>query len=234
MACRNTLPPSAHPPSNSTPYSKGVRYFHTSALYPELHGAMDTMKAGHKAKKHIIVRPSRHHLGLHELYTYHFPTRWSEACVANRELIKLAQRQAHTIERNHSYAALEWRIRFLHQYYSLPAWNKSMTDVPVEKRRYPHFYSYVFTTIYHALKSAQTQLQAQAASQAQTQANTKVNLQSPMSNLQSETPSFEPIYPSRHYIDLLPTEDEDLAIKKGIFCANRLKKVRNFAFFCAK
>ncbi len=165
----------AHP-SKATPYSKEVRYFHTSELYTELHGVMNTRKAGRKAKKHIIVRPSRHHLGLHELYTYHFPTHWSAACVANRELIKLAQRQAHTIERDHSRAALEWWIRFLHQYYSLPAWNKSMTDVPVEKRRYPHFYSYVFTTIYYALKSAQAQANDQIADV-----------------------SFEPIYTSNYH-----------------------------------
>jgi len=119
--------------------------------------AMDMNADGRKYKKRIIVRPSRHRLGLHELYTYHFPKTWSKACVANRELIKTAQRRAHAIERDHSLAALEWRVRFLHQLYSLPVWYKDMKDVPVNQRRYPHFYAYVFATIYYSLRTSAQQ-----------------------------------------------------------------------------
>ena len=106
------------PPSGLTPCSKGVRYFVPVEGIELLKCAMDTIKEGQKYKKRIVVRPSRHHKGLHELYTYHFPKHWSEACVANRELMAEARRQAHAIERDRTRAGLEWRIRFLKNYYN--------------------------------------------------------------------------------------------------------------------
>ncbi len=143
-----SLPPSA------TPHARTVRFLTFCEGIDTVHKAMDMNADGRKHKKRIIVRPSRHRPGLHELYTYHFPKTWSAACVANRQLIKTAQRMAHAIERDHSLQALEWRVRFLHQLYTLPVWYKDMTDVPVSQRRYPHFYSYVFATIYHSLRAA--------------------------------------------------------------------------------
>ena len=46
----------AHP-SKATPYSKEVRYFYTSELYTELHGVMNTRKAGRKAKNTSSFAP---------------------------------------------------------------------------------------------------------------------------------------------------------------------------------
>ena len=66
---------------------------------------MDEEKEGQKYKKRIVVRPSRFRDGLFELYTYHFPKQWSAACVANREMIKEAQRRAHALEKD------AWRPR---------------------------------------------------------------------------------------------------------------------------
>ena len=132
-------------PSGSAPHAKGVRYFYISTTGIEaLWGAFDAVKKGQQRKKRIVVRPSRHYPGLHELYTYHFPKQWSKACQANRELIKTAQRLAHAIEKDHSYAALEWRIRHI-QYLLNP--------VPGQKT-YAHFYPFVYVTIYQSLRAA--------------------------------------------------------------------------------
>ena len=60
-------------PPQRTPHSKGVRYLTVVEGIDAIHQAMDAQKDGRKRRKRIIVRPSRHHLGLHELYTYHFP-----------------------------------------------------------------------------------------------------------------------------------------------------------------
>ena len=124
--------------------ARGTKYFTTCSFITSIRGALDTVKSGQKRRARIVVRPSRHHLGLHELYTYHFPTHWSDACQANRELIKLAQRQAHDIESDHSSASLEWRTRFLAQ----------LINPEPDKKQYPHFYSFVYTTIYSALRAA--------------------------------------------------------------------------------
>ena len=132
-------------PSGSAPHAKGVRYFYISTPGIEaIWGAIDTVKKGQQRKKRIVVRPSRRYPGLHELYTYHFPKQWSKACQANRELIKTAQRLAHAIEKDHSYAALEWRIRHI-QYLLNP--------VPGQKS-YAHFYPFVYVTIYQSLRAA--------------------------------------------------------------------------------
>ena len=99
-------------------------------------GAMDMVKEGQARKKRIIVRPSRFRSGLFELYTYHFPKHWSAACVANRELIKEAQRQAHALEHAHTREALEWRTRFLSHYFrvftkAVPSPNPASNPTPV-------------------------------------------------------------------------------------------------------
>ena len=73
-------------PAVSTPPARGVHYFQPITSVEFLWGAMDKLKLGRKRRKHIIVRRYPH-LGnrLLQLYTYHFPTHWSEACVANCE-----------------------------------------------------------------------------------------------------------------------------------------------------
>ena len=143
-----SLPPSA------TPHVPTVRYLTFCEGINTVRQAIGSYADGRRLRKRIVVRPSRHRQGLHELYTYHFPKTWSAACVTNRQLIKTAQQIAHSIERDHSLQALEWRVRFLQQLYTLPVWYKDMQDVPVAQRRYPHFYSYVFTTVYYSLRAA--------------------------------------------------------------------------------
>ncbi|MBR7155193.1 MAG: hypothetical protein IKD12_07870 [Paludibacteraceae bacterium] len=102
---------------SATPSTKGVRYFTTVEGVQTLRGAMDLISEGRKCHKRIVVRPSRHRKGLHELYTYHIPKTWSQACKDNRALMHEARLRAHAIERDHSLAALEWRVQHLANYY---------------------------------------------------------------------------------------------------------------------
>ncbi|MBQ6791449.1 MAG: hypothetical protein IJP76_08430 [Paludibacteraceae bacterium] len=168
-------------PSGSAPHAKGVRYFYISTPGIEaLWGAFDAVKKGQQRKKRIVVRPSRRYPGLHELYTYHFPKQWSKACQANRELIKTAQRLAHAIEKDHSYAALEWRIRHIQHL---------LNQVPGQKS-YAHFYPFVYVTIYQSLRAASQSTQP-AASQVAKQAASLSS--SPAPSVSSEYVSFVPI-----------------------------------------
>lgn len=138
-------------PSDASPHTKGVRYFRSCIGIEGLWGAMNTQKEGAQRRKHIIVRPSRFRPGLFELYTYHFPKHWSAACVANRELIKMAQRQAHALERDHSMEALEWRVRFLMHYFRV---FKGHQQPEPGLKPYSRFYQYTYVSIYRALQSA--------------------------------------------------------------------------------
>ena len=115
---------------------------------------MDLEKEGRARRKHIIVRPSRFRDGLFELYTYHFPKHWSAACVANRELIKEAQRQAHALEHDHSIEALEWRVRFFNHYFRV---FKGGAKPEPGMKPYSRFYQYTYVAIYRQLKAAQQQ-----------------------------------------------------------------------------
>ena len=199
-------------PSGSAPHAKGVRYFYISTTGIEaLWGAIDTVKQGQKCKKRIVVRPSRRYPGLHELYTYHFPKQWSEACQANRELIKTAQTLAHAIEKDHSYAALEWRIRHIQHL---------LNPVPGQKT-YSHFYHFVYNSIYQSLRTASQATQPAASQAAQpnihpltkpaSDPSIELNIQqaqhviplssSPSPSVSSEYVSFVPITsrPSKHH-----------------------------------
>ena len=138
-------------PPNSTPHTKGVRYFTLCEGINYIRGAMDDLALGSKRRKHIIVRPSRFRPGLHELYTYHFPTHWSAACVANRELIKQAQRQAHALEHDYSFEGLEWRLRFFKHYFHVFRMHE---DPAPGLKRYSRFYQYTYVCIYRALQEA--------------------------------------------------------------------------------
>ena len=102
-------------PAVSTRPARGVRYFRPITDVDFFWGAMDNLKVGRKRRKHIIVRRMPR-LGnrLLQLYTYHFPTHWSAACVANRELIKTAQRIAHALEHDTS------RVLPIHLRFHLP------------------------------------------------------------------------------------------------------------------
>ena len=136
---------------NSTPRARGVRYFVPITLYEAYWGAMNSVKAGRRYKKHIVVRRMPYAQGLLQLYTYHFPKTWSAACVANRELIKQAQRQAHALEHAHTREALEWRLRFFNHYFSVV---KGGAAPEPGLKPYSRFYQYTYVSIYRQLQAA--------------------------------------------------------------------------------
>ncbi len=138
-------------PANSAPRARGVRYFVPITLYEAFWGAMNSVKAGRRYKKHIVVRRMPYAHGLLQLYTYHFPKTWSAACVANRELIKQAQRQAHALEHAHTAEALEWRLRFFNHYFTVI---KGGAKPEPGMKRYARFYQYTYVSIYRQLQSA--------------------------------------------------------------------------------
>ena len=142
-------------PAVSTPPARGVRYYRPVRTFQFFWGAMNDLKKGRKRRKHIIVRRYPH-MGnrLLQLYTYHFPTHWSEACVANRELIKIAQRQAHALEHDYSPVGIEWRIRFFKHYFNVV--KNGATPEPGLKR-YTRFYQYTYVAIYREFKAARQQ-----------------------------------------------------------------------------
>ena len=139
------------PSDVSALHSRGVRYFVPVEGINAFWGAMNTVKEGRHYRKHIIVRRAPEHNGLLQLYTYHFPTHWSAACVANRELIKEAQRQAHALEHDHSIEALEWRVRFFNHYFTV---FKGGAKPEPGLKPYSRFYQYTYVAIYRKLKEA--------------------------------------------------------------------------------
>ena len=134
-------------PPDVTPSSKGVRYFTTVDGIKILRGAMDLIREGRKYHKRIVVRPSRHHKGYHELYTYHIPKAWSKACQDNRALLHEARLQAHAIERDHSLAALEWRVQHLANYYNPKDGIKP----------YARLFHYVYFVLQRDMRAAKTE-----------------------------------------------------------------------------
>ena len=136
---------------NSTPRARGVRYFVPIVCYKYYWGAMNSVKEGRRYKKHIVVRRMPYAQGLLQLYTYHFPKTWSAACVANRALIKQAQRQAHALEHAHTREALEWRLRFFNHYFSVV---KGGAAPEPGLKRYSRFYQYTYVAIYRQLQAA--------------------------------------------------------------------------------
>ena len=149
-------------PAVSTPPARGVRYFRPITDIEFFWGAMDDLKKGRKRRKHIIVRRMPR-LGnrLLQLYTYHFPTHWSDACIANRELIKIAQRQAHALEHDYTPVGVEWRIRFFKHYFAVVR-NGAAPEPGL--KRYTRFYQYTYVAIYRELQSARQQALSAAQS----------------------------------------------------------------------
>ena len=141
----------------SASHARGVRYFETVENFKFFMGAMNTVKEGRHYKKHIIVRQYARNRKVLQLYTYHFPTRWSEACVANREIIKEAQRRAHALEHDRSYEAIEWHIRFLKHYFRV---FRGGAQPEPGLKRYSRFYQYTYVVIYRQLKAEQAALLA--------------------------------------------------------------------------
>ena len=138
-------------PAGSTPHARGVKYFRAVTGVDMLWGAMDEEKEGRRYKKRIIVRRARYRDGLFELYTYHFPKVWSAGCVANRELIKEAQRRAHALEKDYSFVGIEWRIRFFQHYFKVYKGGEKPEE---GMKAYSRFYQYVYVAIYRELKEA--------------------------------------------------------------------------------
>ena len=141
---------------------RGVRYFVTNEKCKFFCGKMNTFKEGRHFKKNIIVRRYRRKPAFLQLYTYHFPKTWSAACVANRELIKCAQKMAHALEHDHSLAGIEWRIRFFKHYYRV---FKGGAQPEPGLKPYSRFYQYTYVCIYRDLKSAAQKAQQPAESQ---------------------------------------------------------------------
>ena len=149
-------------PAISKVHARGVRYLYPIDGINYYCGMMNSHKQGQKYRKHIIVRRVPRFGGLHQLYTYHFPKTWSAACVANRELIKTAQKLAHALEHDYSPEGIEWRLRFFHHYFHVV---KGGAKPEPGLKPYTRFYQYVYVCIYRDLKSAVTA--AQEASLAQ-------------------------------------------------------------------
>ena len=168
-------------PKDSTPCSKGVQYFVPKKGIDWIKGAMDTIKEGQKYKKRIVVRPSRHRKGLHELYVYHFPTHWSAGSEANRALMAVARREAHAIERDHTRAGLEWRIRFIAHHYNPEPGIKP----------YKRIFHFAYAVLQNELRSASCQASA-------------INIQTSAINIQTSEVSCHPTAE----VSLHPTAEE--------------------------
>ncbi len=138
-------------PAVSKVRARGVRYLYPIDGINYYCGMMNSHKQGQKYRKHIIVRRVPRFGGLHQLYTYHFPKTWSAACVANRELIKTAQKLAHALEHDYSPEGIEWRLRFFHHYFHVV---KGGAKPEPGLKPYTRFYQYVYVSIYRDLKSA--------------------------------------------------------------------------------
>ena len=115
-------------------------------------GAMDSCRTG-QAKRERLV--SRYRNGeTHQV----FPMKmhegpWSEGATANRELIKLAQREAHTIER----AAKHPEEASAELIAKASLWQKRFAEYKSTKRpgdkQYATLYTYTYTHLYRELKA---------------------------------------------------------------------------------
>ena len=151
-------------PAVSKVRARGVRYLYPIDGINYYCGMMNSHKQGQKYRKHIIVRRVPRFGGLHQLYTYHFPKTWSAACIANRELIKTAQKLAHALEHDYSPEGIEWRLRFFHHYFHVV---KGGAKPEPGLKPYTRFYQYVYVSIYRDLKSAAQQAAETATIDAQ-------------------------------------------------------------------
>ena len=177
-------------PPDVTPSSKGVRYFTTVDGIQTIRGAMDLIREGRKYHKRIVVRPSRHRKGYHELYTYHIPKAWSQACQDNRALLHEARLQAHAIERDHSLEALEWRVQHLANYYNPKDGIKP----------YARLFHYVYFVLQRDMRATKTESSTvQNETTAPTSSSSAQNVRAAVSS--PTEVSFEPIVtiPFGHY-----------------------------------
>ena len=185
------------PPSEiSTLRTRGVRYFVPVVAIRHFSGTMNAAKDGRKYRKHIIVRRYPRQSQVLQLYTYHFPKTWSAACVANRELIKTAQKLAHALEHDYSPEGIEWRLRFFHHYFHVV---KGGAKPEPGLKPYTRFYQYVYVSIYRDLKSAAQQAVETATIDAQQPTAEQSLLSAPCVSAESPSPitiSLSPLSPS--------------------------------------
>ena len=173
-------------PAVSKVRARGVRYLYPIDGIDYYCGMMNSHKKGQKYRKHIIVRRVPRFGGLQQFYTYHFPKTWSAACIANRELIKTAQKLAHALEHDYSPEGIEWRLRFFHHYFHVV---KGGAKPEPGLKPYTRFYQYVYVSIYRDLKSAAQEASVQEVSLAEQPTISEPSLPTP------EDISFVPIDP---------------------------------------
>ena len=192
----------------SASHRRGVCYLEFTLGIDMYYGIMNSRKEGRHYNKHIIVRRAPRWGGkLHQLYTYHFPKTWSAACVANRELIKTAQKIAHALEHDYSLASLEWRIRFFRHYFRV---FKGGAAPEPGMKAYSRFYQYTFVAIYRELKAAQ-------------QPSTEPSLTSAESSqFAAEQPSLSSAEPATLAEDLSFVPIDNTAISRS-FAANGIR-----------
>ena len=175
------------PPTEvSASHRRGVRYLEFVPAIKMYCGKMNTFKEGQRYNKHIIARRVPRCGGnLYQLYTYHFPTHWSDACIENRELIKHAQRQAHALEHDYSPEALEWRLRFFTHYFRVV---RGGAEPEPGMKRYSRFYQYTYVAIYRELQAARKAAQ-----------ESEINIDDISANDISFEPVIRPLYTRRSY-----------------------------------
>ena len=180
-------------PAISKVHARGVRYLYPIDGINYYCGMMNSHKQGQKYRKHIIVRRVPRFGGLHQLYTYHFPKTWSAACIANRELIKTAQKLAHALEHDYSPEGIEWRLRFFHHYFHVV---KGGAKPEPGLKPYTRFYQYVYVSIYRDLKSAAQQAAETATIDAQQPSAEQSLLSAPCISAESPSPITISLSPS--------------------------------------
>lgn len=141
--------------------ARGTRYVTLIDLFVSCSGRINTFKEASHYRKNLIIRPSRRCPGKHVLYTCHIPKSWSAACVANRELIKLAQSRAHAIASD-PVARAEWE----------PLYLEHKANPAPRPKPYSTIFHFIYYTIYQSLRAehlaARSALIARASHFAQT------------------------------------------------------------------
>ena len=124
--------------------ARGTRYLDLVEGIISWRGRVNTLKEASRYRKNLILRPSRSRRfkGKHVLYTCHIPKSWSAACVANRELIKLAQSRAHAIERD-PVARAEWE----------PLYLEHKANPAPHPKPYSSIYHFIYCALYQSLRA---------------------------------------------------------------------------------
>ena len=124
--------------------ARGTRYLDLVEGIISWRGRVNTFKEANRYRKNLILRQSRSRRfkGKHVLYTCHIPKSWSAACVANRELIKLAQSRAHAIERD-PVARAEWE----------PLYLEHKANPAPHPKPYSSIYHFIYCTLYQSLRA---------------------------------------------------------------------------------